>query len=277
MSSFNDVLELKAELSGLIDNPPIDVASVSTILASLDELEITTTILQETFIGRLIKQVFDVVEDPEIRQTAKSLLQKWMRQVDKPAPTVTTTETPTSNKKFETKKKSPTSDAPRNITTGNPTRDKVLNLLYQLFAEQLSLPSKKSSQIAAEIEEAMFLKFDQTPAYRQKYRSLKAALTSNKEVLELFLNNKISPSRLVEMSPSDFFSETQKTYHQAVADTYKQMATLHEEGGSSTDMFKCGKCGHKKTTYTQKQTRSADEPMTTFVRCVVCDNRWKFC
>ncbi|KAL0229392.1 hypothetical protein GEMRC1_014009 [Eukaryota sp. GEM-RC1] len=84
MSSFNDVLELKAELSGLIDNPPIDVTSVSTILASLDELEITTTILQETFIGRLIKQVFDVVEDPEIRQTANSLLQKWMRQVDKP-------------------------------------------------------------------------------------------------------------------------------------------------------------------------------------------------
>lgn len=31
---------------------------------------------------------------------------------------------------------------------------------------------------------------------------------------------------------------------------------------AETDQFKCGKCGHRKTTYYQMQTRSADEPMT---------------
>lgn len=40
--------------------------------------------------------------------------------------------------------------------------------------------------------------------------------------------------------------------------------------------FTCGKCKSKKTTYRQAQTRSADEPMTTFVTCLDCDNRWKF-
>lgn len=40
-------------------------------------------------------------------------------------------------------------------------------------------------------------------------------------------------------------------------------------------LFKCGKCKGKKTTYHQMQTRSADEPMTTFVTCVACGNRWK--
>jgi DNA-directed RNA polymerase subunit M/transcription elongation factor TFIIS len=40
-------------------------------------------------------------------------------------------------------------------------------------------------------------------------------------------------------------------------------------------LFKCGKCKSKKTTYTQVQTRSADEPMTTFVLCSNCENRWK--
>ena len=40
--------------------------------------------------------------------------------------------------------------------------------------------------------------------------------------------------------------------------------------------FKCGKCKSKKTTYRQAQTRSADEPMTTFVTCLECDHRWKF-
>ena len=39
--------------------------------------------------------------------------------------------------------------------------------------------------------------------------------------------------------------------------------------------FKCGKCKTKKTTYTQVQTRGADEPMTIFVTCLNCENRWK--
>jgi len=40
-------------------------------------------------------------------------------------------------------------------------------------------------------------------------------------------------------------------------------------------MFKCGKCKSKKTTYYQMQTRSADEPMTAYVTCLDCNNRWK--
>ena len=37
-------------------------------------------------------------------------------------------------------------------------------------------------------------------------------------------------------------------------------------------MFKCKKCKSYKTTYVEKQTRSADEPMTIFITCMLCGN-----
>lgn len=44
---------------------------------------------------------------------------------------------------------------------------------------------------------------------------------------------------------------------------------------AATDTFICRKCKKKECTYYQLQTRSADEPMTTFVNCLSCGFRWK--
>tara|TARA_B100000965_G_C19491742_1_gene713338 strand:+ start:20 stop:529 length:510 start_codon:yes stop_codon:yes gene_type:complete len=44
---------------------------------------------------------------------------------------------------------------------------------------------------------------------------------------------------------------------------------------AATDTFKCRKCKSNECTYYQMQTRSADEPMTTFVTCINCGNRWR--
>jgi transcription elongation factor S-II len=44
---------------------------------------------------------------------------------------------------------------------------------------------------------------------------------------------------------------------------------------ASTDTFTCRKCKQNKCTYYQMQTRSADEPSTTFVQCLNCGCRWK--
>jgi hypothetical protein len=43
----------------------------------------------------------------------------------------------------------------------------------------------------------------------------------------------------------------------------------------ATERFKCRKCGLRRCTYYQLQTRSADEPMTTFITCLNCKNEWK--
>jgi DNA-directed RNA polymerase subunit M/transcription elongation factor TFIIS len=51
-------------------------------------------------------------------------------------------------------------------------------------------------------------------------------------------------------------------------ETRQNMATV--------DIFKCRKCHQNKCTSYQLQTASIDEPMTTFIKCTVCGNSWKF-
>ena len=42
-----------------------------------------------------------------------------------------------------------------------------------------------------------------------------------------------------------------------------------------TNLFKCRKCQSRETSYYEVQTRSADEPMTHFITCLKCSNRWR--
>jgi DNA-directed RNA polymerase subunit M/transcription elongation factor TFIIS len=42
----------------------------------------------------------------------------------------------------------------------------------------------------------------------------------------------------------------------------------------TTDIYECYKCHKRRCTIEIIQTRSADEPATTFVNCVVCGNHW---
>jgi DNA-directed RNA polymerase subunit M/transcription elongation factor TFIIS len=44
---------------------------------------------------------------------------------------------------------------------------------------------------------------------------------------------------------------------------------------ANTSLYKCGKCRSQECHFYQLQTRSADEPMTVFVRCLSCGNRWR--
>jgi hypothetical protein len=40
-------------------------------------------------------------------------------------------------------------------------------------------------------------------------------------------------------------------------------------------LYKCPKCSRSETVFYQMQTRSADEPMTTFITCILCNHSWR--
>ena len=54
-----------------------------------------------------------------------------------------------------------------------------------------------------------------------------------------------------------------------------KMEYANNENKNYVGLFKCNRCKSKNTTYYQLQTRSADEPMTTFVTCNNCESHWK--
>jgi transcription elongation factor S-II len=65
---------------------------------------------------------------------------------------------------------------------------------------------------------------------------------------------------------------------QELADEQLKRETTMLEGDANvegTDMFKCRRCGKSRTRYWEMQTRSADEPMTIFIRCLNCGKEWR--
>ncbi len=100
---------------------------------------------------------------------------------------------------------------------------------------------------------------------------------NNPDFRRRVLLGEIKPEEIVVMTAEDMASDQRKKEN----DEIKAKALFECERGlkqlESTDQFKCSKCKQRKTTYFQLQTRSADEPMTTYVTCVNCNHHWKFC
>lgn len=74
------------------------------------------------------------------------------------------------------------------------------------------------------------------------------------------------------LEPYGLYAQTKSKLSER--DAQRELAKMKDDDYEG--QFKCRKCGSKKTDYYQMQTRSADEPMTTYVTCKSCGNRWKF-
>lgn len=93
----------------------------------------------------------------------------------------------------------------------------------------------------------------------------------NKYLKKNILNKKINPSFVAFLSPSQIHPDK---YAELVKK--RNYIEYRENNIAYSDVYKCYKCGESKCKITQAQTRSADEPMTTFVVCLVCHNTFKF-
>lgn len=137
-----------------------------------------------------------------------------------------------------------------------------------------------ADELAAELEDCVFAEFRNTDMrYKNRIRSRVANLKDpkNLELRTNYISGAIAATVLAKMTPEEMASdEMRKIREQFVKESIND-AQLATAEGTKTDLLKCGKCKKRNCTYNQMQTRSADEPMTTFVLCNACGNRWKFC
>ncbi|KAL2613828.1 hypothetical protein R1flu_025520 [Riccia fluitans] len=173
--------------------------------------------------------------------------------------------------------------------TGDSTRDRIRELLVEAFSKVLTEAEEELLQkarkkdvvnVACTVESAMFKKLGLSKdANKTKYRSIMFNLkdANNPDFRRRVLLGEIEPEELTTMSVDDMASDVRKAENKKIKDKALFECERGLKAAASTDQFKCGKCKQRKCTYFQMQTRSADEPMTTFVTCVNCNNHWKFC
>jgi len=175
-----------------------------------------------------------------------------------------------------------------------PWRDKVRLKLIEALGKDEDIETKggptttEETQrdpvvLAAEIEDALGAAYEKKEAYLSQARSVLYNLKDSKNPTFRFklMVGFFQPSDVPNLTAEDMASDEKNAERAAqrkfaMEEIQSDWAVKHGQGGI-TGMFTCGKCKGVKTTYFQMQTRSSDEPMTTFVSCLSCNNRWKFC
>jgi DNA-directed RNA polymerase subunit M/transcription elongation factor TFIIS len=76
---------------------------------------------------------------------------------------------------------------------------------------------------------------------------------------------KIDPTKIAYMRPDELNPDKYEKIIQK-----KEIEDFKKKNVATSSAYKCPKCGERKISITQKQTRSADEPATIYMECNVC-------
>ncbi|XP_055359308.1 transcription elongation factor A protein 3 isoform X7 [Betta splendens] len=171
---------------------------------------------------------------------------------------------------------------PPHLSTGDSVRDKCIEMLAAALRTDNDYKEfgANCDSMAAEIEDHIYQESKATDMkYKNRVRSRISNLKDPKNpgLRKNVLAGSIDLSRIATMSAEEMASDELKQLRNVITQEAIREHQMAKTGGTTTDLLQCSKCRKKNCTYNQVQTRSADEPMTTFVLCNECGNRWKFC
>lgn len=113
--------------------------------------------------------------------------------------------------------------------------------------------------------------------YTEKVLQLKFNLGNDKNpyLRERIISGQVSLREVVLMHPYEMFPEKWEDIFLQVAKKRLKKELTEDVNTMPDGLFTCGRCKSKKTIFTQLQTRSADEGLTTYAQCHNCGKNWK--
>ena len=146
-------------------------------------------------------------------------------------------------------------------------KEKSINLEKGIF--NYSIKEAKNKKVIRKWNNQMFLVI-----YLDKFRSVYMNISKSKsKILKRLLKNEFQPHELATMTHQEIEPKKWKDIIEMKIKRDKSATEI--DLSAATDMYTCSRCKKSKCTYYQMQTRSADEPMTTFITCLNCGKNWK--
>ncbi|KAF2850816.1 transcription elongation factor-like protein s-ii [Plenodomus tracheiphilus IPT5] len=296
-------IELRGKAIGkaVAENEPS--ANVLNLLNGLKTgVHATEDLLRSTRIGVTINRL-RTHKDPAVQRLATELVSKWRDEVKKqpkkgtpakavanggasasPAPPPSGTASPApvlAKKKHDvpSDKRNHRTDKVKYQVTGNESRDACVRLMYDGLAFMSEAMPDDILIVAKQVEAAAYSNTGSVnDTYKAKMRSLFQNLKNktNPKLRKRVFSGDISPKRFVTMTHDEMKSDERRAEEEIIKEENIKQAMVAQVEKAISKEFQCGKCKEKMVSYSQAQTRSADEPMTTFCECMNCGNRWKF-
>ena len=167
----------------------------------------------------------------------------------------------------------------RKVDNPDEFRSNIKNKLNEYFKNEKNSSNLEKGIFNYALKEAtrrkVIKKWD-NPFFVQLYCDRLWSIYSNlqnPDLIELVNSETIKAHSIAFMTHQEMLPEKWKDLIDAKIKRDKHKFENNIE--AATDTFTCRKCKKNQCTYYQMQTRSADEPMTTFVQCISCGNRWK--
>lgn len=278
----------------------------SVILNMLKDLQkgvrATEDLLRQTRIGIIVNK-FKQHKSPEVARLSGEIVSKWRNEVNKqktsgasaanrgssgsprPAqngvatPSSATTSDKASKLSVPPDKRTWKADGVDTNQTGNKVRDSCLGLMYDGLCVGSTESPKAVLAKASAVEAAAYdsLGPETKEQYRTKIRSLFQNLKnkSNPMLRVRVMNGEITPDHFIRMTHDELRSAEQRDADEKIKKENMDKAMVAQVERSISTSLQCGKCGQRKVTYTEAQTRSADEPMTLFCTCLNCGKSWR--
>lgn len=306
-SAEEDVMRIRRKLENITEQMKDagnqgDFGQALDLLRSLNDTKMNLQILTKTRIGMTVNALRKTSQDEDVITLAKNLIKAWKKFLPDNSGSSTSG---TAEKERKDKRKPEGSGSTSNGKSAEKDKNDGENSSLKSFPPKASattddvrLSCRKMlanalrgdgidgmdgivcspEELAEGIEDKIFEKNKQTnPKYKAQVRSRVFNLKDKKNpsLRENVLCGVIKPEKLAVMTSEEMASDEIKKQREKFVKEGIDASLLTIKKGTTTHLLKCGRCKKSNCTYHEMQTRSADEPMTVFVLCNECGNRWK--